>query len=650
MRKNPGREFLTLILGILIFPGAAARSAAIQGDSQAAKIFRDCSRSVLLLTIKSEQGEILGQATGFVVQGGIVVTNEHVVRNGQVFVETGVASIPVSVQMTDAYNDLAVLKPGIELAVAPLPISKAVPSPGDPVYTISNPVGLEKSLSTGVVSNVREFDGRRLVQITAPISHGSSGGPVLNGLGEVIGVAVGMLKDGQNLNFAVPADKISDLMSGKPVEGGDTSGLLANVRSLQSDLRKLQYSREEDSEYQRTRAEIRTLLETALKGAGGNLALLMELCDLSTGYAADVAVFAAEKAVAITPNFETQLKLGKALESYGWWGKDEDRAAALKRAEGAYRECLKLAKGPSADVLSALAGVLEGQNSNIEAERYFADAYKLYKADKAAGEMANCLRGLIRTSYALGKKQAGKSWFEALVDSGSVTYWDWTEQGSRLEEAKEYHDAGAMYQQAASAGGEWGWTTWADAARMYWMNEEDYDAALGCARKCLSDGMGKKDSEETMALAYKLIANILNERGVYSEALNHARESLALNPNDPWTHDLEAEALIGLRRFLEATRASEQAIRLSDGKFALMHFHLGYACFELEDWEKAQQSYRKVADMEKSETAAPYNVAICLAKLGYYRDAAMWYEEVLHRNPNHPKRQDILRQIELLRR
>ena len=121
MRKYFGREFLAFILGILMLPGAAARSATIQGDSQAAKIFRDCSRSVLLLTIKSEQGEILGQATGFVVQGGIIITNEHVVRNGRAFVETGVASIPVSAQATDAFNDLALLKPGIELAVAPLP-------------------------------------------------------------------------------------------------------------------------------------------------------------------------------------------------------------------------------------------------------------------------------------------------------------------------------------------------------------------------------------------------------------------------------------------------------------------------------------------------------------------------------------------------
>ncbi len=492
MRNNPRRGGLAFILGVFVLSGTIAQSATVQVDSQATRIFHKCSRSVLLLTIKSEQGEIIGQATGFVVLGGVIITNEHVVREGRVFVETDVAAIPASTLVTDIYNDLAILKPGVELAVAPLAISKAVLSPGDPVFTISNPEGLEKSLSTGVISNFRELDGRRLIQITAPISHGSSGGPVLNGLGEVIGVTVGMLKDGQNLNFAIPADKISDLMSGKPLEGGEISDILANVKSLQADIGKLEYSIEADSEYLRTWSKIRTLLETALKKADGNPAVLMEICDLSAEYATDIAVFAAEKAVAISPTYETQLKLGDALVSYSWGEKDEPLAAALKKAEAAFRECLKLAKEPDAYVLSALAQVLERQNANTEAERYFNDAYRLYKADKATEGMAICLRGLIRTSYALGKKQIGKSWFKALVDSGSITYWDWSFQASRLEEAKEYHDAGVSYQQAASTGDEWSWRSWADAARMYWMNKEDYDIALACARKCVSEGVEKR--------------------------------------------------------------------------------------------------------------------------------------------------------------
>ncbi len=81
-----------------------------------------------------------------------------------------------------------------------------------------------------------------------------------------------------------------------------------------------------------------------------------------------------------------------------------------------------------------------------------------------------------------------------------------------------------------------------------------------------------------------------------------------------------------------------------------MHFRMGSAYFELENWEMAQQSFRRVADMEKADTSAPYNVALCFTKMRYYGDAASWYEEVLRRNPNHPERQDILKKIQLLRR
>lgn len=77
---------------------------------------------------------------------------------------------------------------------------------------IGNPEGLEGSLSTGIVSGVRTFESDSWLQITAPISPGSSGGPVLNSSGEVIGVAVATFKEGQNLNFAVPTRYLKALM------------------------------------------------------------------------------------------------------------------------------------------------------------------------------------------------------------------------------------------------------------------------------------------------------------------------------------------------------------------------------------------------------------------------------------------------------
>ena len=84
---------------------------------------------------------------------------------------------------------------------------------GDEVYVIGNPEGLEATMSQGIVSGIRQIEGNRLFQITAAVSHGSSGGPVLRKSGEVIGVAVGSLSSGQNLNFAIPASEVLALLN-----------------------------------------------------------------------------------------------------------------------------------------------------------------------------------------------------------------------------------------------------------------------------------------------------------------------------------------------------------------------------------------------------------------------------------------------------
>lgn len=635
------------ICSILLIPTEISGS---QADAPAAKIYREHSNSVLLLSVKNENGEKIAQATGFVTKGGKVVTNEHVVRKGRVFIETGVALVPATTKITDAFNDLAILEPGIELAVAPLLISTKSPSPGDPVFTITNPAGLEKSISTGVVSNIREFNGHRLIQITAPISHGSSGGPVLNERGEVVGVAVGILNEGQNLNFAVPAERIVELLSGDPVTATNAYALLEEVESLKSDISNIDYSKDEGSDYQKTWARIRELLQKALESSAKNVPLLIRIAEMSQGYDAETGISAAEKAVALEPGFDTKFALGRTLVSSRYMADEAERSKLLERAELLFRDAAKLSKGPNAELSYALADVLDSRGSYTEAERNFAEALRLYSSSGDVDGQAKCHRRLARTYYAMGKAAAGKASFESLVKLDKATAWDWSSQAKRLEDVGQFHEAGLQFVQSAKVNEMWLWTNWSEAARMFWFNEEDYDSALYCARKCIEVGSAKDGSERTLAYCHRLIADILNKRGVNQEALSHARESVALNPEDPWAYDTQAEALIGLRRYIEATNASQQAIRLSDGKFYQMHFNLASAHYELENWELASQSYKKAAELETRDPACAYNVALCMIKLGYYRDAASWLEEVLRRDPNRPDRQDILNRIASLRR
>jgi len=181
--------------------------------------------SVIMVSVNDKQGQPLSIGSGFIHSPGVAVTNLHVIDDG------GSATIRVvgqkeSIRVTgilklDERNDLAFLSFD-NTSIPALPLASGQPEIGDEVYAIGNPRGLEGTFSPGIVSGIRQFDADSLLQITAPISRGSSGGPVLNNRGEVIGVAVSAMRDGQNLNFAVPAAAIRAAAAtmGKPTPLG----------------------------------------------------------------------------------------------------------------------------------------------------------------------------------------------------------------------------------------------------------------------------------------------------------------------------------------------------------------------------------------------------------------------------------------------
>ena len=85
---------------------------------------------------------------------------------------------------------------------------------GEIIYTIGSPLGLENTISNGIISNPAREDFYGYIQITAPISSGSSGGPLLNPYGEVVGITTGTLDTAQNLNFAIPIAKLTSVVQG----------------------------------------------------------------------------------------------------------------------------------------------------------------------------------------------------------------------------------------------------------------------------------------------------------------------------------------------------------------------------------------------------------------------------------------------------
>jgi serine protease Do len=158
--------------------------------------------------------------TGFTVDAsGIIATNLHVVagaREIKVRMLDGTTYDVKRIDAVDTDRDLALIDidPPKPVPTIPLGDSDRV-APGDPVVAIGNPMGvLDYSVSDGLISSVRVLsDDLTVLQISAPISQGSSGGPLFNAYGEVIGVATAILTQGQNLNFGVPGNYLKPLLA-----------------------------------------------------------------------------------------------------------------------------------------------------------------------------------------------------------------------------------------------------------------------------------------------------------------------------------------------------------------------------------------------------------------------------------------------------
>lgn len=206
------RRLVFVCVTFLLLLGASSAHA-----QTAQEIAKKTFGSTVLLVMEDANGQPLSLGSGFFVRDGEIASNLHVVEGAA----RGYAKLVgqktkydiQGITAVDAERDLVVLK--ISAAGSPalsLGSSDAV-QVGESVYAVGNPQGLEGTFSQGIVSSIREVGTDKLLQITAPISPGSSGGPVLNGKGEVVGVSVATFRGGQNLNFAIPSSYLKTLLA-----------------------------------------------------------------------------------------------------------------------------------------------------------------------------------------------------------------------------------------------------------------------------------------------------------------------------------------------------------------------------------------------------------------------------------------------------
>ncbi len=190
-------------------------------------ISREARGAVVSIVMFDKDGNEIAEGSGFIVsKDGRIVTNYHVIKNGT----SALIKFPNSdfyfpvdgVLASDKNRDVAIIQlggriegRGGDFRTLTLGDSDRL-QVGEEVVAIGNPLSLESTVSNGIVSAVRTLEEGTFLQVTAPISPGSSGGPLFNMQGEVVGITTLHAKDGENLNFAIPINDIKSLLKGTP--------------------------------------------------------------------------------------------------------------------------------------------------------------------------------------------------------------------------------------------------------------------------------------------------------------------------------------------------------------------------------------------------------------------------------------------------
>jgi Trypsin-like peptidase domain len=201
-----------LLVVALVGNGKAEQPPVHQKDIAA--IAKEANGAVVSIIMSDKEGHPIVQGSGFFIStNGWVVTNYHVIKSGSsavIKLPDGAFFVVDGVLVSDKDRDVAVIKVhGNNFRPLPLGNSDRL-QVGDEVVAIGNPLSLEATVSNGIVSGIRTVEEKagKVLQITAPISPGSSGGPLFNMAGEVVGITTAHLNGGENLNFAVPINYV----------------------------------------------------------------------------------------------------------------------------------------------------------------------------------------------------------------------------------------------------------------------------------------------------------------------------------------------------------------------------------------------------------------------------------------------------------
>ncbi|MGH9879853.1 MAG: tetratricopeptide repeat protein [Pyrinomonadaceae bacterium] len=334
------------------------------------ELVRRIKPSAVAIETFDVRGEKLSRGSGFFIDVDRIVTNRHVIEGAfraEVHSSTGTLFPVKGVLAVDAEGDIALLKVDAPAGhIRPLSLDRTSPQEGESIVVIGNPFGLEGSVSNGIVSAVRDIPTfGRIIQITAPISPGSSGSPVVNMQGQVIGVATLQITGGQSVNFAIPSERISQLQIVPPMSLAElvvATGRNKRAKAVQLFRDGLSFLSKDDCE------KALPYFEKAVESDGNYAEAWAQtgFCKEKLGRHAE-AIDASKKAVSLRPSFESYFNIGLAnyyLKQY-------------REASDAYRQAIRLDPYNSADAYYALGLVYRDWGKADEEIQAYKQAIRL---------------------------------------------------------------------------------------------------------------------------------------------------------------------------------------------------------------------------------------------------------------------------------
>lgn len=293
-----------------------------QNAKSASKIFSLVAPSTVVIVAYDSNANKIGQGSGIVLPDKLVATNCHVTEDAShITVEYDGTEYRATERFADTRRDVCILHASTLEAPAVVLGSTEKLLVGQRVYAVGAPRGLELSLSEGIISSLRNADGGRYIQTTAPISLGSSGGGLYDENGNVIGLTTFYLSDSQNLNFALPVEWVINAMMRRG--SNDASG--ESLTTWLNEATALQEKQDWRGLLGHSKRWTRTMPEKAVAWTYlGDAYLSLEQ------YEQSIAAF--QQAININPDAYAWFKLGVA---YGKLGRHIE-------AENAYKESLRI--------------------------------------------------------------------------------------------------------------------------------------------------------------------------------------------------------------------------------------------------------------------------------------------------------------------